>query len=72
MQALSKEFTSENPHIEIRWVLLDENTLRRRLLSDLAISNGQFDIITIGPYETSIWSKNEWLFPITPLQINMN
>lgn len=44
---------------------MDENTLRLRLLSDLAIADGQFDIMTIGLYETPIWAKNKW---ITPLQ----
>lgn len=43
---------------------MDENTLRLRLLSDLAIGDGQFDIMTIGLYETSIWAKNKWITPV--------
>ena len=65
MQKLSEEFKRQNPAIELEWRVLDENTLRLRLLSDLAISDGQFDVMTIGTYETPIWAKRGW---ITPLQ----
>jgi len=65
MQSLSKMFEKEHPGIEIKWRVLNENTLRQRLLSDLAISDGQFDIMTIGAYEALIWAKNNWLEPLT-------
>lgn len=61
MQGLSKQFEAIHPQIELDWRVLDENTLRQRLLSDLAISDGQFDIMTIGAYETPIWAKRGWL-----------
>jgi sorbitol/mannitol transport system substrate-binding protein len=57
MQNLSKEFEKQHPNIELEWRVLDENTLRVRLLSDLAISDGQFDVMTIGTYEAPIWAK---------------
>ncbi|HVK95469.1 MAG TPA: sugar ABC transporter substrate-binding protein, partial [Noviherbaspirillum sp.] len=66
MRKLSKEFEKQHPNIELEWRVLDENTLRLRLLSDLAISDGQFDIMTIGTYETPIWAKRGWLLPLTP------
>jgi len=64
MQSLSNQFEQQHHDIEIKWRVLDENTLRQRLLSDLAISDGQFDIMTIGAYETLIWAKNNWLEPL--------
>ena len=67
MQELSHHFEKEHPNIKLEWKLLTENTLRRRLMSDLAISEGQFDIVMIGPYETPIWAKNKWLMPISNL-----
>jgi sorbitol/mannitol transport system substrate-binding protein len=67
MQGLSKQFEDAHPHIELEWRILDENTLRQRLLSDLAISDGQFDIMTIGAYEAPIWSKLGWLTPLENL-----
>ena len=67
MRSLSGEFEKSHPNIELRWRVLDENTLRQRLLSDLAISDGQFDIMTIGAYEAPIWAKRGWLTPLENL-----
>ena len=61
MRGLSKQFEKDHPNIELEWRVLSENTLRQRLLSDLAISDGQFDIMTIGAYEIPIWAKRGWL-----------
>lgn len=67
MQELSKAFEKQYPQIALDWRVLDENTLRLRLLSDLAISDGQFDVMTIGTYELPIWAKRGWLAPMQPL-----
>lgn len=67
MRRLSSEFEKANPDIQLEWRLLAENTLRRRLLSDLAIADGQFDVMTIGAYEAPIWAKRQWLHPIENL-----
>jgi sorbitol/mannitol transport system substrate-binding protein len=67
MQRLSREFEKQNPHIELDWRVMDENTLRRRLLSDLALADGQFDVMTIGTYELPIWAKRGWLAPLKNL-----
>ena len=64
MQSLSSHFEAAHPGIRLDWRVLDENTLRRRLLSDLAISDGQFDVMTIGAYEAPIWGGNGWLTPV--------
>lgn len=64
MQALASEFEAQHPHIALEWHVLDENTLRKRLLSDLAISAGQFDIMTIGAYEAPIWAERGWITPL--------
>ena len=67
MQRLSKEYEKQNPNIALEWRVMDENTLRRRLLSDLAIADGQFDVMTIGTYELPIWAKRGWLAPLKNL-----
>ncbi len=51
----------------INWVVLEENVLRQRVTTDIATQGGQFDIITIGSYETPIWGKNGWLVPVDDL-----
>lgn len=67
MQGLSKQFEKTHPNIELEWKVLKENTLRRRLMSDFAISEGQFDIMMIGTYEAPVWAKKGWLVQIKDL-----
>jgi sorbitol/mannitol transport system substrate-binding protein len=45
----------------VNWVVLEENVLRQRVTTDIATSGGQFDVLTIGSYETPIWGKQNWL-----------
>lgn len=61
MQHLSYEFLKTHPEIQLNWVVLEENVLRQRVTTDLATKGGQFDIITIGNYETSLWAQKGWL-----------
>ena len=35
--------------------------LRQRVTTDIATKGGQFDVMTIGMYETPIWGKKGWL-----------
>ncbi|MDG9669413.1 extracellular solute-binding protein [Hahella sp. CR1] len=67
MQELAKAFEAQNPDIELDWRIINESTLRRRLLGDLAISDGQFDVMTIGIYEIPLWAGNGWISPLDPL-----
>ncbi|WP_036487824.1 sugar ABC transporter substrate-binding protein [Myxosarcina sp. GI1] len=67
MQELSNRFTAENPDIELRWVVLEENILRQRTTTDIASEGGQFDVVTIGSYETPIWARRGWLKPLDSL-----
>jgi sorbitol/mannitol transport system substrate-binding protein len=67
MRRLSKEYAKENPNVELDWRVLDEDTLRNRLMADMAISDGQFDIMTIGAFEAPIWAKRDWLIPFTTI-----
>jgi len=61
MQKLTKNFEAANPEIKVKWVTLEEGTLRQRVTTDIATKGGQFDIMTIGMYETPIWGKKGWL-----------
>ncbi len=61
MQKLSKNFEQANPGITLKWVTLEEGVLRQRVTTDIATKGGQFDVMTIGMYETPIWGKKGWL-----------
>ena len=62
---LSKHWEEKNG-IPIEWVVLEENVLRQRV-TDISTGGGQFDIITIGAYETPIWGKQGTILPLDDL-----
>lgn len=53
MQDLSRSFEKENPDIQLRWVVLEENVLRQRTTTDVASQGGQFYVLTIGSFDQS-------------------
>ncbi|MCI0388313.1 MAG: sugar ABC transporter substrate-binding protein [Acidobacteria bacterium] len=66
MQRLSKQFGEKTGAI-LEWVVLEENVLRQRVTTDITTGGGQFDIITIGAYETPIWGKQGRLLAVDDL-----
>ncbi len=71
MQGYTDVFT-EQTGIAVEWVTLEENVLRQRVTTDITTNGGQFDIMTIGMYETPIWGANEWLVPLDGLSDEYN
>ena len=63
MQKLSTQWEEATGN-DIEWLVLEENVLRQRVTTDIATGGGQFDVITIGSYETPIWGAQEWLVPL--------
>ncbi|GAB0119706.1 ABC transporter substrate-binding protein [Acidisoma sp. 7E03] len=63
MQKLSSIWEQKTGN-HINWVVLEENVLRQRVTTDIATHGGQFDIVTLGSYETPIWGKQGWLAPV--------
>ena len=64
MQDLADQFEKEYPYIDLEWWILDENTLLLRLLSDLVVSDGQFDVITTqeaNPNDTTLKPRSRML-----------
>lgn len=71
MQGLTQDFTDKTGHT-VDWVILEENTLRSRVTTDITTKGGAFDIMTIGMYETPIWGQNGWLIPMDDLSAEYN
>ncbi len=71
MQGYTSNFT-EKTGINVEWVTLEENVLRQRVTTDITTKGGQFDIMTIGMYETPIWGANGWLVPLDDLSEEYN
>ena len=66
MQGYTDDFTAKTGHT-VEWVTLEENVLRQRVTTDITTKGGQFDIMTIGMYETKNWGGNDWLVPLNEL-----
>ena len=71
MQGYTDQFTDATG-INVEWVTLEENVLRQRVTTDITTNGGQFDIMTIGMYETPIWGANDWLVPLNDLSAEYN
>ena len=71
MQELSRQWQADTGNT-INWVTFEENILRERVTTDIATKSGQYDIITIGAYETPIWGKLGWLAPLDDFDDDYN
>ncbi|WP_420111815.1 ABC transporter substrate-binding protein [Pseudactinotalea sp.] len=68
LQELTRsEFNAIHPDIEVRFSSLPETELRERVARDVANGSGQFDVLALGPYETSQYSSQGWLADLRPL-----
>jgi sorbitol/mannitol transport system substrate-binding protein len=66
IQKLTKAgFEANHPNIHVKYVTLDENTLRDQVTKDVAAGGGQFDVVMIGPYEVPTWAENKWIVDLT-------
>jgi sorbitol/mannitol transport system substrate-binding protein len=65
MQELSTQFTEETG-IKLNWSILPENELRQKVIEDVGLGAGKFDIVTIGILEVKSWVNYEWIVPLDP------
>lgn len=66
IKELSRHFLKESPSVKINWYLLEENLLRRSILSSLALGDRLFDVITITNYDTAIYASEGWIEALDP------
>ncbi len=64
LQGLLPEFNRLYPNITVNATVLPENEIRQTITQDIANQSGQFDVITIGPFEVPLWAEQGWLEPI--------
>lgn len=67
MQELSQHYLKARPGLKLNWIVLEENLLRRRILTSIALDDGVFDVFTIGAYDTAVYAQNGWIHPIESL-----
>ena len=66
MQKYSAKFT-EQTGIALKFVVLPENDLRAKVTEDVGLGAGNYDIVTIGTYDTPFWATNNWIVSLEPL-----
>ena len=66
MEALAGEYEAQNPGVKINFQVMEEGDLRAAVTADVASGAGQYDVVTIGAYETPQWGANGWLVDLTP------
>lgn len=66
MEKLKTEYESANPGTKVNFQVMEEGDLRSAVTADVASGAGQYDIVTIGAYETPQWGANKWLVDLTP------
>lgn len=66
LEGLAADFTEESG-IELNITILPENELRDRVAQDVSTGAGQYDVVTIGAYEGSVWTANDWLHNLQDL-----
>ncbi|HAN71921.1 MAG TPA: sugar ABC transporter substrate-binding protein [Actinobacteria bacterium] len=66
MESLAPEYEAANPGVTINFQVMEEGDLRSAVTADVASGAGQYDIVTIGAYETPQWGANGWLVNLTP------
>ncbi|MBM6403313.1 sugar ABC transporter substrate-binding protein [Phycicoccus sp. CSK15P-2] len=65
MEKLKGEYESANPGTTVNFQVMEEADLRAAVTADVASGAGQYDIVTIGAYETPQWGANGWLVDLT-------
>ncbi len=65
MEQLKTEYESANPGVTVNFQVMEEGDLRSAVTADVASGAGQYDIVTIGAYETPQWGANGWLMDLT-------
>ncbi|PKW26834.1 ABC transporter substrate-binding protein [Phycicoccus duodecadis] len=65
MEKLKGEYEKSHPGVTVNFQVMEEGDLRAAVTADVASGAGQYDIVTIGAYETPQWGANGWLVDLT-------
>lgn len=61
IETLAQKNFVDKTGIKVNFTILPENELRDKVAQDVATKAGQYDVVTIGAYEGSVWTANDWL-----------
>lgn len=65
LEEMAPIFLKNHPGVSIRWNIIEENLLRKRIFSSIALNENVFDIVTIGQNETRVYANKGWIAPLS-------
>jgi sorbitol/mannitol transport system substrate-binding protein len=65
MEQLKSEYEASHEGVTVNFQVMEESDLRSAVTADVASGAGQYDIVTIGAYETPQWGANGWLVDLS-------
>ena len=65
IQQLTADTFTKDTGIKVNYTVLPENELRDKVTQDVASQGGQYDLATVGAYETALWQENGWLHELS-------
>src|SRR5579859_2011253 len=63
-------FEKENPGITVKFATYTEGDLRAAIEKDVSTHSNSFNVVMIGPYETPLFAKNNWLVDLSKQYIS--
>jgi sorbitol/mannitol transport system substrate-binding protein len=68
MEQLKSEYEASHEGVTVNFQVMEESDLRSAVTADVASGAGQYDIVTIGAYETPQWGANDWLVDLSSFE----
>ena len=68
MEKLKSEYEASHKGVTVNFQVMEESDLRSAVTADVASGAGQYDIVTIGAYETPQWGANDWLVDLSSFE----
>jgi sorbitol/mannitol transport system substrate-binding protein len=68
MEKLKSEYEASHTGVTVNFQVMEESDLRSAVTADVASGAGQYDIVTIGAYETPQWGANDWLVDLSSFE----
>lgn len=68
MEKLKSKYEASHAGVSVNFQVMEESDLRSAVTADVASGAGQYDVVTIGAYETPQWGANDWLVDLSSFE----
>lgn len=70
MRKLGEEFT-EKTGIKLKFNIFNDNELRKKVIEDVRVGGGKYDVVTVGSYDVPLWGKYKLVECLEPFFYRM-